>query len=148
MGQSSRLVEDHGISLAELFEEFAALDRDFMSARLAHGGEDAQRHGELQRAGEIHHQYRHRARRIPGEQPGQQASAQAPGHKLVRQIVGSALSAGFQAFRLLDHAHNTVIAVLAQRAGDAHDAVALLHDAARIDRRAGPFGNGYGFPGE
>ena len=53
--QGAGLVEDHGIGLTQLFEEFAALDRDFVPPRLpdprdSHAGRDhlTHRHGQEQ----------------------------------------------------------------------------------------------------
>ena len=57
VGERAGLVEDDGIRVRDRFDEASALDGDMMRAALAHRGEHGNRHGQLQRAGEIHHQH-------------------------------------------------------------------------------------------
>ena len=57
-GQGAGLIEYHRIGLGDLFQKLPALYRDMLPAGLTHGGEYGQRHGELQRAGKVHHQHR------------------------------------------------------------------------------------------
>ena len=148
MGQRAGLVENHSVSFAELFQKFSALNRDFVAACLPHGRENAQRHGELQCTGEVHHQHRYGARCVAGKQQGQQAAAQTPGHQPIGQVVRAPLRAGLQFLGLLNHAYDTVIAVLSGRTGHPHDTVSFLHDAACVNGRAGSLGDGYRFSGQ
>ena len=92
VGQGAGLVKDDGIGSRHSLQEFAALDGDVGASRLPHGGEDGQRHGQLQRTGEVHHQHRQGSCHIPSKGKTQQAPGKGIGHQLVRQIGGLALS--------------------------------------------------------
>ena len=79
VGQSAGLVKDDGIGSRHSLQEFAALDGDVGASRLPHGGEDGQRHGQLQGAGEVHHQHRQSPCHIPGKGKTQQAPGEGIG---------------------------------------------------------------------
>ena len=136
VGQGSGFVKDDRIGLSDCLQELAALDVDMMVAALPHGREDTDRHCQLQRAGEIHHQEGKRPRDIAGEQPGQGCASQGPGHKGIRQVRSAALCRGLQFLGVLDHINDLVIAAAAQRLVDPDFQLALLEDRARINIRA------------
>ena len=112
MGQGAGLVKNDGVGGSHRLQELAALDGDMGPSRLPHGGEDRQRHGQLQGAGEVHHQHRQSPCYIPGEDEAQQTPRKGIGHQLVRQIGSLALSLRLHLLRLLDHVHDLVIAAL------------------------------------
>ena len=57
IGERAGLVKDDGIRPRDRLKEAAALDRRMMLTALAHGRKHGDRHGELERAGEVHHQH-------------------------------------------------------------------------------------------
>ena len=118
------------------------------ASRLPHGGEDGQRHGQLQRAREVHHQHRQGSCHIPGEGKADEAPGEGIGHQLIRQIGGLALSLRLHLLRLLDHVNDLVIAALAGGLLYLQHTFALLYHGAGIDRAAGALGYRDGFAGE
>ena len=148
MGQGAGLVKDDGIGSRHSLQEFAALDGDVGASRLPHGGEDGQRHGQLQRAREVHHQYRQSPCHIPGKGKTQQAPGEGIGHQLVRQIGGPALSLRLHLLRLLDHVDDLVIAALAGGLLYLQHTFALLYHGAGINRAAGALGHRDGLSSE
>ena len=118
------------------------------ASRLPHGGEDGQRHGQLQGAGEVHHQHRQGSCHIPGEGKADEAPGEGIGHQLVRQIGGLALGLRLHLLRLLDHVNDLVIAALAGGLLYLQHTFALLYHGAGIDRAAGALGYRDGLPGE
>ena len=118
------------------------------ASRLPHGGEDGQRHGQLQRTGEVHHQHRQGSCHIPSKGKTQQAPGKGIGHQLVRQIGGLALSLRLHLLRLLDHVDDLVIAALAGGLLHFQHTFALLYHSAGIDRAAGALGYRDGLSGE
>ena len=93
-GEGAGLVEHDGVCLGQGFQILAALDGDVIAAALAHGGKHGQRHGELERAGEVHHQARDGAGDVAGEQIRHAGGTQTPGHQLVGQHQRTVLGAG------------------------------------------------------
>ena len=57
MRQCAGLVKYNGICLRDSLEELTALDRDMIHACLTHGGQNRQRHSQLERTGEVNHQH-------------------------------------------------------------------------------------------
>ena len=95
-GEGAGLVEHDSVGLRQRFQILAALDGDVVAAALAHGGKHGQRHGELERAGEIHHQAGDGAGGVAGEQIGDHRCAQTPWHQLVGQHQRTVLGAGLE----------------------------------------------------
>ena len=62
-----------------------------LRARLANGGQHRDGNRQLQRAGEIHHEYGQGLRHIPGEEPGGRRARQGVGNQLVSQMLCLAL---------------------------------------------------------
>ena len=148
MGQGTSLVKDDGVRLGHGLQVLSALHGHMEAAGLAHGGENRQRHGQFQSAGEVHHQHRQSTGDIAGEQIDQCAPCQRVRHQLVGQMCRVILRRGLELLRLLDHGYDLVIAALAGLLGDREDAFALLHHRAGIDATPGPFGDRNGFSGE
>ena len=147
-GEGAGLVEHDSVGLGQGFQILAALDGDVIAAALAHGGEDGQRHGELECAGEIHHQAGDGAGGVAGEQVGDHRCAQTPWHQLVGQHQRTVLGAGLELFGFLDHGHDLIVAVgTALSLGD-KDALALLHNGAGIEGGALCLAHRHGFAGQ
>ena len=85
VGKGASLVKDDGIRICYRLQEFAALDGDMLPSRLPHGGEHSQGHGQLQGAGEVHHQHRQGPGHVSGEGQTQQAPGEGVGNQLIRQ---------------------------------------------------------------
>ena len=147
-GQGAGLVEDDGVGLGQRFQILAALDGDVGRAALAHGGEDGQRHRELERTGEVHHQDGDGAGDVPGQRVGDHGAREAPRHQLVGQFQRTVLGAGLQLLGFLDHGHDLVVAVGAARSLGQEDALALLHDGARVDGGTLDLPHRHGFAGQ
>ena len=60
IGKGAGFVKDDGIRLCDRFQKTSAFDGDVVVAAFPHRGKDSDRHGQLQGAGEINHQYRER----------------------------------------------------------------------------------------
>ena len=148
MGKSAGLIKDDGVRFGYRFQEFAALDSDVLPSRLPHGGEHRQGHGQLQGAGEVHHQHRQGPGHIPGEGQAQQAPCEGVGHQLIRQAGRLGLSGGLHLLGSLDHLHNLVVAALTGGLFHLQDALTLLHHGAGVYRTAGPLGHRDGLAGE
>ena len=118
-----------------------------MAGALPHGGQHRDGDGQLQRAGEVHHQHRQRLGDVAGQQIGQRRAAQRIGHQTVGQTGGLVLGGGFQLFRLLNHVNDAVVPAAAGRLVHADNAFALLGHGSGIDIAAGPLGNRHGFAG-
>ena len=56
-GEGAGLVEHDGVCRGHGLQELSALDGYVMRAALPHGREHCQRHGQLERAGEVYHQH-------------------------------------------------------------------------------------------
>ena len=67
VGERAGLVKDDGVRLRDGLEELAALDGDVLPPGLAHGGEHGEGHGELESAGEVHHEHAYRPLHFPCE---------------------------------------------------------------------------------
>ena len=85
VSEGAGLVKDDGVRFGHGFQELAAFDGDMLPSRLPHGGEHGQGHGQLQGAGEVHHEHRQGPGHVPGEGQAQQAPGEGVGHQLVRQ---------------------------------------------------------------
>ena len=147
-GEGAGFIEHDGVRLGEGLQILAALDRDVIAAALAHGGQHSQRHGELQRAGEVHHQAGDGAGDVAGEHIGDHCCTQAPGHKLVGQHQRTVLGAGLELFGFLDHGHDLVVAVGTALGLGHEDALAFLYDGAGVDGGAFHLAHGHAFAGE
>ena len=147
VGERAGLVEDDGVRVRDRFEEASALDGDMMHAALAHRGEHGNRHRQLQRAGEVHHQHGEHLRHVACDEIRQRRAAQRVGHEPVGQTGSLVLGGGFQLFGFLDHVDDAVIAAAAHCLFHADDAFALLRDRPGVDRAAGPLRHGHRFAG-
>ena len=147
-GEGAGLVEHDGVRLGEGLQILAALHGDVVAAALAHGGQHRQRHGELERTGEVHHQAGDGAGDVAGEHIGDHCCTQAPGHKLVGQHQRTVLGAGLELFGFFDHGHDLVVAVGAALGLGHEDALAFLHDGAGVDGGAFHLAHRHGFAGE
>ena len=144
VGQGAGLVKDNDIRCRHGFQELAALDGDMGLACLPHGRQHRQRHGQLQSAGEVHHQHRQRPGHIASQEKAQNAARKGVRHQLVGQVSGFALGSRLHLFRLLDHLHDLVIAALAGGLLDLHHTLAFLYHRTGINSAAGTFGHGDG----
>ena len=148
MGEGAGLVKNDGVRLGHRLQEFTALDSDVLPSRLPHGGEHRQGHGQLQGAGEVHHEYRQRPCHVPGEGQAQQAPGKGVGHQPVRQTGRLGLGGGLHLLGALNHLHDLVVTALAGGLLHLQDALALLHHSAGVDCAAGMLGHGDGLAGE
>ena len=145
VGQSSGLIKDNGVCLRYGLKEFSSLDIDVVVAALTHCGEDRNRHGQLQRAGEIDHKERKRPHCIPGQKPCCRSSAQRPGNKRIGQVCRTALCCGLEFLGFLDHIYDLVVPAAAESFLDADLQFALFQDCSRIDIGALALGHWKGF---
>ena len=148
IGQRAGLVEHNGVRLGHRLQKASALDGDVIAAALPHGGQHRDGDGQLQGAGEVHHQHRQHFRHVPGQQIGQRRAAQRIGHQSVRHPGGLVLGGGFQLLRLLDHVNHPVIPPAAGGFLHGDDALALLRHRSGIDGTAGVLRHGHGLAGE
>ena len=148
MGQGTRLVKNNGIRLGHSFQVLSTFHGHMEAAGLAHGGENRQRHGQFQSAGEVHHQHGQGAGDIAGEQIDQHTPRQRVGYQSISQMRCVIFRCGLELLRLLNHGHDLVIAALAGLLGDRKDALALLHHRSGIDAAPRPLGDGDGLAGE
>ena len=93
-GQRSGLIKDDGICLRNGLHELAALHGYIAIARLTDCREHGERHGELQRTGEIDHQERECLCDISRQEEGQCRTAERVRNQTVRKMVGSRLGVG------------------------------------------------------
>ena len=147
IGQGAGLVKNNGVRLGHGLHEPPALDGDMVLAALPHGGQHRNGNGQLQGAGEVHHQHRQGLGDIPGQQIRQRRAAQGIGYQAVRQPGGPVLGGGFQLFGFLDHADDAVIPPAAGGLFHADHALALLHHGPGVYIAAGPLGHGHGLAG-
>ena len=147
VGQGSGLVENYRVRCGNSLKEAPALDGNIMSAALAHRGQHRDRHGELQRTGEVHHQHSQRLCDVARDEIGQHRAAERIGHKAVGKARRLVLGGGFELFGLLYHLHDAVIAAADGCFLHADDALALFGDSARIHIAARPFRYRHGFAG-
>ena len=140
-GQGAGLIEYHRIRLGNLFQKLPALYRDMLPAGLTHGGEYGQRHGELQRAGKVHHQHRQRPCDVPGQDKTEQAARKGIGDQLIRQICRLAFCGRLHLLRVFNHGHDLVVAALAGGLPDLYRAGPFRYGGSRIDKAARPFGH-------
>ena len=103
VGQGAGLVKHDRIRPGDGLQIFSALDGDMIAAAFPHGREHRQRHRELERAGEVHHQNRKRAGGIAGQQPRQGRAREAVGNQPVSQPQRVAFGGGFELFGRFDH---------------------------------------------
>ena len=128
IGQGSRLVKDHRVGIRNRLKEAPALDGEVMRMPFPHGGKHRDGHGELQRAGEVHHQHRKHFGHVAGQEPCQPRSEEGVRDQTVRQPCRLVLGGGFQLFGFLNHAHDAIVATLAHDLRNPHHAFALLHN--------------------
>ena len=148
MRQCAGLVKYNGICLRDSLEELAALDRDMIHACLTHGGQNRQRHSQLERTGEVNHQHGQCTGDIAGQCVAERTADQRIRHQLVRQIGGMALRSTLQLLGLLDHGNDLVVAALAGGLCDLDHAVAFLDDRAGVNLRTRTLCNRHGFSGK
>ena len=148
MGQGAGLVEDNGVGLGQGFQILAALDGDMVAAALTHSRKHRQRHGQLQRAGEVDHQDRDSAGGVAGQCVGNGGAQQAVRHQLVCQGGGTGLAGRLQLFGSLDHLHDLVIAAVAGLLLHGHHQLAFLDHGAGIHNSAGALAHGFSLAGQ
>ena len=136
VGERAGLVEDDGVCICNCLEESAALDGDVGRACLAHGGQNRNRHGKLERAREIDHQHGKHLRDVPGQQIRQYRAAQRIGNKPVCKARRLVLGGGLELFGLFDHFDDAIVSAAAHRLFHAEDALTLLADGACVDKAA------------
>ena len=147
-GECAGLIKHDSVGLRQRFQIFAALDGDVIAAALAHGGEDGQRHGQLERTGKVHHQARDGAGDVAGEQIRHAGGTQTPGHQLVGQRQRTVLGAGLELFGFLDHGNDLIVAVGAALGFSDKDTLALLHNGAGIEGGALCLAHRHGLAGQ
>ena len=148
IGQRAGLVEHNGVRLGHRLQKASALDGDVIAAALPHGGQHRDGDGQLQGAGEVHHQHRQHFCHIPGQKIRQCRAAQRIRHQPVRHPGRLVLGGGFQLLRLFDHMNHPVISPAAGRFLHRDDALALLRYRPGIDGTAGVLRHGHGLAGE
>ena len=136
--QGSCLVKDNGVGSSHCLHVLAALYRNMVAAGLPHGREHGQGHGQLQCAGEIHHQNGQGFCHIAGQQPRKDGSAQTPGNQRVRQGGCLSLSRGLKLLRLLNHGHNPFKPGVACRLPDPKGNLSLFNGCSRVHVGAFP----------
>ena len=147
VGERAGFVENDGVGLGDGLKELAALDGDAVCTALAHGGKHRYRHGKLQRAGEIDHEYGKRLGRIARYQPGQRRCAEAVRHEPVGKVVRLRLGVALELFRVLDHVNDPVVSAAAEAFFDPYDALALFDDRSAVDIAADLLANGHALAG-
>ena len=148
IGQRAGLVEHDSVRLGHRLQKASALDGDVIATALPHGGQHRDGDGQLQGAGEVHHQHREHFRHVPGQQIRQHRAAQRIGHQSVRHPGRLVLGGGFQLLRLLNHVNHPVIPPAAGGFLHGDDALALLRHRPGIDGTSGMLGHGHGLAGE
>ena len=148
VGQRAGLVKDDRVGLGDGLQKAPALDGNMIAAALAHGRKHRDRHGQLERAGEIDHQNGQHLRDVPRQKICQRRSAQRIRHQPVGKTGGLVLRGGFQLLGFLDHFDDPVIAAAAHRLLHADDAFALLRDRPGVDIAARPLCHRHGFAGD
>ena len=147
MSQCAGLIEHNRVRFGGSFQEFPSLDRDIALAGLADGGEHGERHGELESAGEVHHEERQRPVCIACQKPGEYRASQAVRNQAVRQVESFCLRVGLELFGFFDHADDLVIFAASGGLRHFDHGVAFLDDGARVDIAAGGFCDRNGFSG-
>ena len=131
-GQRSGLVENDCIRCRDRFEETTALDGDMMAAAFPHSRESRDRNREFERTGEIDHQYRQRAGRVPGQKIGQNGSAEAVRNEFVREVRSLILCRRLHLLAGFDHMNDPVIPSASRALFDPDTAFALFNDRTGI----------------
>ena len=147
VGERAGFVENDGVGLGDGLKELAALDGDAVCAALAHGRKHRYRHGKLQRAGEIDHEYGKRLGRVARYQPCQRRCAEAVRHEPVGKVIRLRLGVALELFRVLDHVDDPVVAAAAEAFFDLYDALALFDDRSAVDIAADLLANGHALAG-
>ena len=75
LSQSAGLVENNGIGRCYSFQKLSSLHGNVMGLGFADGGQNGDRHSQLQCAGEVNHQDSQCFRGISREQPGECGTA-------------------------------------------------------------------------
>ena len=148
VGEGAGLVKDDGVRFGHRLQEPASLHGDVLPSRLPHGGEHRQGHGQLQGAGEVHHEHRQGTGHVSCQGQAQEAPGEGIGHQPVRQTGGPGLGSGLHLLGPLNHLHDLVVPALSGGLLHLQDALALLHHGAGVYRAAGVPGHGDGFAGE
>ena len=148
VGQGAGLIEHDGIRLRQRFQILTALYGDVVFPTLPHGRKHCQRHGELQRTGEVHHQNGDGPGDVAGQGVGSHCTGKAPRHQAVSQLQGPVLGAGLELFRFLDHGYDLIVAVGTAFGLGHKDAFALFHHRSGVDGGPGYFPHRHGFSGE
>ena len=147
-GECAGLIKHDSVGLRQRFQIFAALDGDVVAAALTHSRKHRQRHGQLQRAGEVDHQDRDGAGGVTGQCVGNGGAQQAVRHQLVCQGGGTGLAGRLQLFGSLDHLHDLVIAAVAGLLLHGHHQLAFLDHGAGIYNSAGALAHGFSLAGQ
>ena len=148
VGEGAGLIEHDGVCLCQRFQILAALYSDVVFPALPHGREHRQRHGKLQRTGEIHHQNGDGAGDVAGKGVGSHRTGKAPRHQTVGQQQSPVLGAGLELFRFLDHRHDLIVAVGATLCLGHKNALALFHHRAGVDGGTGGLAHRHGLAGQ
>ena len=147
VGQRTGLVKHNRVRLRGRFQELTALDGDIAFAGLPDRREHRERHGQIQRAGEVDHEEGERLVEIPCEEPGEERAAKAIGNQAVGQMERLGFGVGLELLRLLDHADDLVVFAAAGGLGHFNDRVAFFHDSAGVDVSARRLGDRHRFAG-
>ena len=127
------LVEDERVGFVEGFQISAALDDNAVSRAFAHGRQNGERRGKLQRAGVVNKEYGCCPAQIAGDEENNAGEGEREGDGHIGQAFCFSLDAGFELFGLLDEADDLPDTRLVTHAADADDNPAFLNDSARED---------------
>ena len=137
VGEGAGLIEHDGVRLCQRFQILATLYGDVVFPTLPHGREHRQRHGKLQRTGEVHHQNGDGAGDVAGKGVGSHRTGKAPRHQTVGQLQSPVLGTGLELFRFLDHRHDLIVAVGTALCLGHKNALALFHHCSCVDSGTG-----------
>lgn len=145
VSQSASFIEDDGIGTGDIFHKFSAFDGNFMDGSFSHGGEDGERHGEFERAGEIDHEDGECSGDVSSEEEGQCAAQEGIGDEVIGESGGFIFGGRFEVFGGFDHLDDAVIFGVAGFLRYFHGAGAIFDDGTGIESGAWSFFDGHGF---
>ena len=131
------LVENHGVSRRQRFEEPPTLDEDAAPHPFLHGGKHRQRGGKFQRARIIDEKDGSGAGGIAGDQPDKPGQQKAERHHRIGKPFGLALHSGLERFGILDEPDNLPEARAVAHARGSDGDLALLNHSPGVYRRTG-----------
>ena len=147
-GEGTGLIEHDGVRLCQRFQILAALYGDVIFPALPRGRERRQRHGKLQRTGEVHHQDGDGPGDVAGKGIGSHRTGKAPRHQTVGQLQSPVFGAGLELFRFLDHRHDLIVAVGTALCLGHKDAFALFHHCSGVNGSTSGLAHRHGLAGE